>query len=269
MSELLREFVDQVRTPEHSSQQSWSLVHVSACASTMDLARRLRRLGWGAGLCVLADRQSQGRGRRGRSFVSPTGGTYLTLLIDPPCDASQAWRAGIATALAVRDVLQPLVKHPIHVAWPNDLMQGERKIGGILLEWLQPPAGAELAIGIGLNTGPDPQLVAPEDAGPAGPLEFAATRAQLVSCVVREVRHRAASVGSDAAWQRIVDQMRCELQAHARKICWFEQPDGSRISGYAIDFGSDGSLTLRQGDGSEILVRYAHRVVDPTRENRA
>ncbi len=136
--------------------------------STNNAAKQLAREGAAAGMVVWAMQQTAGRGRRGRSWVSPPGNLYASLLLRPSCPPEEAAQLGFVTALAVADALEEMAPGlpPIACKWPNDVLVGGRKIAGILLE---SEIGADqnlafLIIGLGVNL-----VFAPADA------EFPAT----------------------------------------------------------------------------------------------
>jgi len=112
----------------------------------------LRRIEAGAphGTVILARQQTDGRGRRGRSWISPPGNLYATLIVRPPSDAPVA-QLGFVAALGTGEALR---RHaPVRFKWPNDLMLEGRKLGGILVEM----AGGAAAVGIGINIASAPE----------------------------------------------------------------------------------------------------------------
>ncbi len=112
----------------------------------------LRRIAAGAphGTVIQARQQTDGRGRRGRSWISPPGNLYATLIVRPPGDAPVA-QLGFVAALGAGDALR---RHaPVRFKWPNDLMLEGRKLGGILVETAEGAA----AVGIGINIASAPK----------------------------------------------------------------------------------------------------------------
>lgn len=128
--------------------------------STNLVAERLAARGAPEGTLVVADRQTAGRGRLGRSFHSPAGvGLYLSLLLRPRLPGSQAHQyifvAALAVAETVRQALPASV--PIAIKWPNDVQLAGRKTSGINLPVQL--AGERLAsavLGVGVNVNNDP-----------------------------------------------------------------------------------------------------------------
>jgi len=109
-------------------------------SSTQGIARQLLDRGAKIGTVVLADEQDSGRGRWGRRWVSPSGGLYASVLL--PADALLPLRLGIAVALALEKL-----DIPAALKWPNDVLVGERKIAGLLIDVV---AGVAIA-GMGVN----------------------------------------------------------------------------------------------------------------------
>ncbi|MGI9500602.1 MAG: biotin--[acetyl-CoA-carboxylase] ligase [Geminicoccaceae bacterium] len=139
------------------------LHHLDTVGSTNDEVARLALEGRPSGTVVLADRQTEGRGRLGRSWQSAPGNLHASILLRPDCtlkDASQlSLLAGVVLAelLAAhgRDDLDPKLK------WPNDVLINGAKVAGILLESAGDKAGrlTHVIIGIGVNVAWSPDDV--------------------------------------------------------------------------------------------------------------
>ena len=102
--------------------------------STNMAAKRLGLAGAPSGTLVVAGRQKQGRGRLGRTFVSPPGGVYLSLLLRPAVAAPDALTATGAAAVAVCRAVEELTRCSLAIKWVNDLFYGGKKVCGILTE---------------------------------------------------------------------------------------------------------------------------------------
>ena len=122
--------------------------------STNEEARRLAASGERGPIWLRADRQTAGRGRRGRTWESPIGNLAATLLISPGKPASECAQISFVTAIAAADAAAGFAANAeIKVKWPNDVLANGRKLAGILLESASGGDGALtfLAIGIGMN----------------------------------------------------------------------------------------------------------------------
>lgn len=106
-------------------------------------------------LWVTAERQTGGRGRRGRPWVSEPGNLYSSLLLIDPAPMEQLGSLPLAVALAVHQAIRmvlPPSAEALEVKWPNDILIGRKKTCGILLESESLPDGRRaLVIGIGIN----------------------------------------------------------------------------------------------------------------------
>lgn len=127
-------------------------VHFRATTtSTNDDIHTMAEAGAPDGTIVIADAMSAGRGSRGRTWQADPGGVWISVLRLPPASIETAvlsLRVGIDLAAA----LESLVGHPVALKWPNDLVVGERKAGGVLCEMRWHGARATwVAIGVGIN----------------------------------------------------------------------------------------------------------------------
>jgi BirA family biotin operon repressor/biotin-[acetyl-CoA-carboxylase] ligase len=121
--------------------------------STNAEALALARAGERGPLWITAASQSGGRGRRGSQWVSPPGNLHATLLLTEPSSPEQAPQLSFVAALAVHDavaVCVPQLGPVLKVKWPNDLLIGQAKVAGILIEGESEP-GFAVVIGFGVN----------------------------------------------------------------------------------------------------------------------
>jgi BirA family biotin operon repressor/biotin-[acetyl-CoA-carboxylase] ligase len=124
-------------------------------ASTMNLAADAAQANAGEGLVIVAEEQTEGRGRRGRVWSSPPGaGVYLTLLFRPPIDRATPVLGllTLAAGVGVREAVGSATGFWPALKWPNDLMVGRRKLAGILSEAHSlGTSDQSVTIGVGIN----------------------------------------------------------------------------------------------------------------------
>jgi BirA family transcriptional regulator, biotin operon repressor / biotin---[acetyl-CoA-carboxylase] ligase len=136
--------------------------------STNDRALELLSEAGGDGGVVLAELQTAGRGRRGRTWISPAGvNLTLSVALRPALAASDAWQLGLATAIATLEACRAATPaSPLGLKWPNDVVTADgRKVAGLLLETVMSGerlTGAALGIGINVNWWPSDM---PEEVG--------------------------------------------------------------------------------------------------------
>jgi BirA family biotin operon repressor/biotin-[acetyl-CoA-carboxylase] ligase len=128
--------------------------------STNDIAMGLLRGGAPSGTVVQAAAQTGGRGRDGRSWKSPPGNLYASLVLRPPGRPGQVAQLSFASAVAVAQIVEVFLGTavPVTLKWPNDVLLAGHKIAGILLEsdGVRPDGVDGLVIGIGINIAVSP-----------------------------------------------------------------------------------------------------------------
>jgi BirA family biotin operon repressor/biotin-[acetyl-CoA-carboxylase] ligase len=132
----------------------YSLIALDCIDSTNEEALRRARAGAGEGTLVWARQQTGGRGRRGRSWSSPPGNLYCSLLLRPAATPAAAAQLGFVTAVALAEALRPVlpVGRRLCCKWPNDLLVDGAKLAGILLETEGAGRTVEaLVLGMGIN----------------------------------------------------------------------------------------------------------------------
>lgn len=131
------------------------LVLLETTTSTNDYAKELAAHGAENGTAVIADSQSSGKGRPGRSFSSPKGcGLYMSVIIRPKIEISDAQLITSCTAVASAEAVESICGHETGIKWVNDLYMNGRKICGILTEAslsLETTSLDYAVIGIGIN----------------------------------------------------------------------------------------------------------------------
>ena len=134
-------------------QLGWALQAEGSVDSTNALALRMLGSGARAPFVVLADAQTSGRGRRGRTWVSPPGqNLYYTLALSVTGGPQKLSGLSLVVGLAVMHSLRRMGVESAGVKWPNDIYAGGKKIAGILLELTGDPADlCHVVVGIGVN----------------------------------------------------------------------------------------------------------------------
>jgi BirA family biotin operon repressor/biotin-[acetyl-CoA-carboxylase] ligase len=158
--------------------------------STLDVAHDLAAAGALAGTLIVANAQTAGRGRMGRTWRSePGAGVWLTM-IERPTDASAIDTLSLRVGLGIAPALDSLAESSVRLKWPNDLYVGNRKLAGILIEARWREGQPEwVAIGVGINLRP------PREAAGAAGLRPGATRDEVLERVVPAIRAAAQLTG--------------------------------------------------------------------------
>ena len=227
--------------------------HLEQTTSTNTAALEAAAAGEPEGLVVVADHQRAGRGRLGRAWVAPAGSALLVSVLLRPRSASPhlaVTAVGCAAAAACGRVsgYEPGLK------WPNDLVAGDRKLGGILAEATATAGNVTaLVVGLGLNLRSVPRPAELE--ATATDLEHLSTtvveRDVLLGALLEELEPRYAKLEREGPSALLEEYRgRCvTIGQHVR----VEQSRGV-LEGLAVGVGEDGTLELESGPGSRVRV---------------
>lgn len=223
--------------------------------STNDRARALLADPEGDGLVVVADLQTAGRGRRGRSWLSPPGlNLMLSVGLRPHLAAERAWWLGAAASLAVRTAASAMA--PLGVKWPNDLVSDQGlKVAGLLVETAADGDRlVEAVVGIGINVNWRRTEMPPEIA------ERGTSLSDLVGEEVDRVLLLAALLDALDDEVAALEDGRSPL-ARLRQASWLDGravrvgADGVEVAGTAIGVADDGAL-LVETVGGPVAIGY-------------
>jgi len=231
-------------------------------ASTNDELRRLAAAGAEEGTVVLADEQTAGRGRQGRSWHSTAGaGLYLSVLLRPSDPAPAVTRWTIAAALAAAEACRATSGVDVAIEWPNDLMAGGRKVGGILAESRTTGSRVdELILGVGINVHHAAADFPPELRTSATSLSIAGDRRPDRGRLAAALLERIGALAEDLArggWPEIVAGWE-RLAPGARGSRVRVLPAGRderAVEGVTCGLDACGALRVLGGDGRMIVVR--------------
>ncbi len=141
----------------------YSLVAFEEIGSTNDEARRLAESGSAHGTVVTARRQTAGRGRRGRTWVSPEGNLHISVVVRPNVEAERASQLSFVAALAAGETMQDFIPGGVTLRykWPNDVLLNGAKASGLLLETASVAQGliGWVVVGVGINIAHFPEDV--------------------------------------------------------------------------------------------------------------
>jgi BirA family biotin operon repressor/biotin-[acetyl-CoA-carboxylase] ligase len=209
------------------------------------------RAGAAEGLVLVAEAQTAGRGRLGRSWVSPPRAALTCSVLLRPEGVRPAQRGWLPllTGIAVAAALHDEAAMPARLKWPNDVLVGGRKIAGILAE----AHGDTIVAGFGVNV----TLTRAELPGPAATsllLEDAAStnREQLLAGVLARLAegYRAWVADPDAAWLHAEYLDWCATIGQPVRV---ELPGGRLLTGTAQDVDASGRLAVQTPSGPELV----------------
>jgi len=225
--------------------------------STNEEAKRLARNGGSHGAVVWAKRQSEGKGRMGRTWISSQGNLFVSLLLQPGKPLGELCQLSFVAAIAAIEALEDMLpdKHALQCKWPNDILLEGRKLGGILLESFQGEQGKLwVVVGLGINVDSFP----PRTEFPATCLQDAGV--ELVSAKIilsRFIHHfieryNEWNIKGFAPIRKRWMQSAWGMEQH---LC-ARVPEGN-IEGIAQGIDAQGALLLKLGNGKKHQVHAA------------
>jgi len=233
--------------------------------STNDLAVRLTKIPLPEGTVIGADEQTAGRGRWGRSWASPRGGIWLSVILRPHLPADRVPVVGLAAAVAAAEAIGETTGLPARVKWPNDVLVHGQKVVGILAE--ATPGAEWVVVGVGINAN------IAQEALPNAP-GYPATSLQVLlgHPVDRGTLIRALLRGLDRGYDLLVAMGVRAVLARWREMAdtlgrrvRVEMPD-ALVQGVARDIDETGALVVLGDDGAirrviagDLRIREAER----------
>lgn len=143
----------EIKSLMHTEWVAKEVLYFDTIDSTNTKAQELAEKGYPSGTLVVADKQESGKGRRGRSWVSPSGtGIFMTLMIKPDINPNNASMLTLVAALAVAKAITSVTGEEAMIKWPNDIVVNSKKVCGILTEMnAQFDYINNIVVGIGIN----------------------------------------------------------------------------------------------------------------------
>lgn len=221
--------------------------------STNDRLKLLAAQGAPHGTVLIADCQTGGHGRRGRTFLSPPGmGVYLSILLRPDCAPVDLMHLTCATAIAMCSAVERSAGFRPGIKWTNDLVYGRKKLGGILTELgLTPQGRVDYAIiGTGINCCQHASDFPPDIRDIAGSLAMASgkeiDRAKVAAAMMEALQKMDETLLSGK--EQMLTQYRRDCITIGKEISLLR--GGEVRHGLALDVDSDCALVVAFSDGS-------------------
>jgi BirA family transcriptional regulator, biotin operon repressor / biotin---[acetyl-CoA-carboxylase] ligase len=226
---------------------------VAEAPSTNALVADRAREGADDGLVVVADHQTAGRGRLDRTWETPAGAALTFSMLLRPTVAARSWPwLPLLTGYAVAQALIAR-GYAAGVKWPNDVLIGEGKVAGILVERVDTPDGAAAVVGVGLNTGMTTDEL-PVPTATSLSLEQGASgtpdREEVLLAVLAAIReaYDTWQGGGEPAAERLATAYAAACVTVGRPVR-VDLPDGGVLEGTAEAVDPSGRLVVRTADG--------------------
>jgi BirA family biotin operon repressor/biotin-[acetyl-CoA-carboxylase] ligase len=242
----------------HTTWLARELAWFAELDSTNRHALALAAQGAAHGTAVIAETQTAGRGRLGRSFFSPPRtNLYVSIVLRPNGSVATLGTLPLAAGVALAEAIAAELGDParVELKWPNDVLVDGKKVSGILLERASASAAAAVILGIGVNLNVDPATFPDEFRARASSLSAQAgrkiDRARFAAALFERLERAldAHAAGGFAALRPRFDAL---FRMTGRRVRVADAAERVR-EGLVLGVGADGSLRLGTYDGEERL----------------
>jgi BirA family biotin operon repressor/biotin-[acetyl-CoA-carboxylase] ligase len=237
--------------------------HHFKTGSTMNDAATLAAAGEAHGSIIVAEEQTAGRGRFGRTWYSEKGaGLYFSMILRPPLPAAAAPMLTLVAGLAVREAIAKLTGRTTDVRWPNDVLLDGRKCAGILLELTAEPERIKYVIlGVGINV--NQSELPPDLEGEATSLRITCgrtfVRAELLAAVLHALDRQLAQLLAPSGRSITVTEFeRRSTFARGRRVRI--EDGGEIVTGVTDGLDGAGYLLLRRDDTGAVEPVYTGKL---------
>lgn len=258
---MYKSSMDDYKAMNRYEKKRYSIRYREIVDSTNNWAKEEARLGASEGTVLTADMQTAGKGRRGRSWESPTGTSiYMSLILRPQIAPEKASMLTLVLGLSAAQAIRDLFGLEVLIKWPNDLVISGKKICGILTEMNVGAGGIEYVvagIGINVNTREFPEELA--DKGTSLCLEYGKEidRQVLMEAVLDRFFRNYELFLEKQDLSLLVDEYNAVLVNRGKSIRVLEP--GHEYDGISGGINEKGELLVTREDGTEVAV-YAGEV---------
>ncbi|MDA8441419.1 MAG: biotin--[acetyl-CoA-carboxylase] ligase [Peptococcaceae bacterium] len=222
--------------------------------STNDLAKELARTGAQAGTVIVAEVQQGGRGRRGRHWISPKGGIWMSAILRPTMELKNVANYTLLAGVAVTHAINQVTGLNVGIKWPNDVLLQGKKVGGILTEVIGEWQAVEfLVLGIGVNANLSEASIATQV--DATSLQIALGKPVDLVVIIQEILRQIERLenlllaGGNSAilqeWRRLAVCLNCEVVI---------KETGREWMGQSVDIDADGALLVEDQQGKLVKI---------------
>ncbi|MHA1907029.1 MAG: biotin--[acetyl-CoA-carboxylase] ligase, partial [Candidatus Thorarchaeota archaeon] len=213
--------------------------------STNSYAKRLLQNGFESEAIIISEVQSSGRGRADRSWFSPSGGLYMSIILQRGTNLAIFPLFSFALAISAAEVLEKMTSLQIDLKWPNDLLVSGKKICGILSELITDnPEAPTIILGIGINLNQDiadfPKELKKTATSVVSETGLSVNYESVVSGIVNSLDKR---LTRDPDLETVIEEYRPKCITIGKSVSAMVGQES--VTGQVIDVNDEGSLLLR------------------------
>jgi BirA family transcriptional regulator, biotin operon repressor / biotin---[acetyl-CoA-carboxylase] ligase len=233
--------------------------------STQDYAMTLPNSESLHGTIVIAKKQNMGKGRIGRTWISPQGGIWISIIFRPDFNVENIIFIQFIGALAVVNAIHEITTIDCKLKWPNDVLINEKKVCGILVDINLENENKKIVMGIGLNANIDSSSInnflndgnikattLKEEFGNDIDLIF------LIKLILEKLEHYYDNLLSRGKTLEIIESWKEKSDMFGKKVIVYD--GNEKFMGQAIDIDQNGALVMKLSDGSAKKIIYYNNI---------
>jgi BirA family biotin operon repressor/biotin-[acetyl-CoA-carboxylase] ligase len=220
--------------------------------STNEVAKYLAEKGAEDGTVVVAETQNKGKGRRGKTWISPPGGIWMSVILRPEIPPHRASQLTLVTGVVVAKTIKEELNIDVGIKWPNDILIGDKKVCGILTEVNATMDKVNyLVVGIGIDMNVDVPMLPSDLQKGATSLKNELDTEINGALLVQKFLLKFENIYNDFKagklpeilneWRAMSSTIGTSVEVRTR---------GKRVQGYAVGINKEGILILEMEDGS-------------------
>ena len=253
--------IDKIKEYAKCNWMAKEIVFFEETGSTNVEATKLAARGGKHGTLVIADKQTGGKGRRGRSWFTP-GNTSIAVsfLLKPQLEAEYASMLTLVQAMAVADTIEEVCGCKSQIKWPNDILVNEKKVCGILTEMnLEGSDIASIIIGTGINVNQDsfPEEIVDIATSLKKEVRVEQCREKLIGVLCSKFEYYYEQFMTTKDLSYIMKEYNARLISARRRVRVLDPKE--EYVGEALGINAEGELLVKKDDGNVVNV-YAGEV---------
>jgi BirA family transcriptional regulator, biotin operon repressor / biotin---[acetyl-CoA-carboxylase] ligase len=235
------------------------ILHYNEVTSTQDMAAELAKNGIVEGTVVIAETQTNGRGRKGREWISPSeGGVYISIILRPNLTPLQTIQMPLIAGVALQKAIRKVTHVDPRIKWPNDIIVGGKKVAGILTEMnCEIDLVNYIILGIGVNVNTPKSIMIKVPGGIADSLAGECgehiSKVKLVQYFLNEFENIYSEFRANG-FRSIREEWKTSNNTIGSWVKINDSDDKEGIEGIAFDIDEDGFLLVRKKNGDLIKV---------------
>ncbi|UTB33215.1 MAG: biotin--[acetyl-CoA-carboxylase] ligase [Methanobacterium sp. ERen5] len=220
--------------------------------STNEVAKYLAEEGAEEGTVVVAETQNKGKGRRGKTWISPPGGIWMSVILRPEIPPHRASQLTLVTGVVVAKTIKEELNIDVGIKWPNDILIGDKKVCGILTEVNATLDKVKyLVVGIGIDMNVDVPMLPSDLQKGATSLKNELDTEINGALLVQRFLLKFENIYSDfkeGKFPEILNEWRAMSSTIGTSV--EVRTKGKRVQGYAVGINKEGILIIEMEDGS-------------------